>query len=530
MEPMSAFVILAFVALGFLAPFYGLCGIVAWNLLGDKSTAYLSVKVFGVPLFVTEATMAAVILSVVIGLVRRRAWSGIAGTFSGAWRALYANAAVSGLRGLAVYNPVRVVRDTALIYYSAFYHLTSHLVQSRRQLQVMAQILFWTVALKVALSLFSTLTHFPWNMFQPAAISIYCSCFIVAVCMMFPLIKGNWKIVPVAFVIIAFAEVIRWRVRSSWLGLIVFFVLFTASFRFFGIRWRHYATGVGLLALGFLFYLIGPSLAGVVPDWPKPVPVEVPAPESEPALPASPDLILNSLHSQPPVPVESVAPLQEASAELSSMFMGIESPNVSTRFCLWIDAAEEVVGVPFPFFSKFRRDLYNMHSDVRRLLASKTGPVILDKEIKGEIASVLANNRILRILNGVPFGKNFIPSRMFWRMWETNRYDPHNSHVAVFYRTGFIGFALYLFIVTAVFCRGVFFAYRTENEEGKLAMLSVLACFLVYFFHGMTDVVLENSYKGIMFWVLLGLIESVRRIYGAELLSPTEAGVSAAEK
>jgi hypothetical protein len=44
-------------------------------------------------------------------------------------------------------------------------------------------------------------------------------------------------------------------------------------------------------------------------------------------------------------------------------------------------------------------------------------------------------------------------------------------------------------------------------------MLAVMASFIFYFVHAMTDVVLENPYKGIPFWILLGLMEAIPRIY-----------------
>jgi hypothetical protein len=514
------------------------------------------------------------------------------------WWAFYINATISAVRGFFAYGAIRVIRDSALVYYSLFTHLTVRFIQSKTQLKTFGIILALAAFLKMEFCFLDYSLQLGLALFQSAAVSITIGCLLIASLSLIPLWQQTnaWWAVVTAF---ALSELIHWQTRSSWTGFFVFLIFWFISVFTLRVRLKQIMYGVVLLLVGFglhlsYYYYIFPqwiephisTMRKQTPPAPmilsqkswKPEaaapflirrskPVRRIVPKPTPALtqrpivstsPITPTInemttpVVGRAYAPPPVVATTIAielpkltetttqqttianlpvPVTNSSQmtthvllhqhsqarsevrKATSLFQGDRSPNVSTRICMTVDAIEEIFGVHLTYSSENIRDPYLISPDVRDYLEHRIGPIILDHEIKKPMAFWLVNNRILRILNGLPFGKNFIPVRMFWRMWETERYDPHDSHIAMLYRTGVIGFSIYFFLVITTFLRGFRFARQTPSEEGQCIMITVLGCILFHFVHSATDVTLENSYKGIIFWVLLGLVDVVRRLY-----------------
>lgn len=546
-------------------PFWGLCGILSWNLLADKNGAHLHATLFGVPLYVTELTIAAMVVSLAVRFFRKRGgWAQTMPSNALLWSAFYGNSLLSVARGATAYGAVRVFRDWALVYYSIFTHLTVVILDSKPRLKRFALILGLVVMMKIFLSALNNVFRLDWVFFQPAAVSLAFGCFLAAAWVLMPRWRNPQWVWASAFVV-AFAEFILWRVRSTWIAFAVLLLFLVASAIFMRLSYKQVLKGAGLSLLGVVFYLTAPLFAAQGVANPRSMIVRLGeirpfvdfkntfSPQyvgkfrdawnigslrglSQGEVPSKglPD---TKISVAPPVPVNSgvlakpVVPEdrgKEAVEELTSILDGLKSSNVLTRLFFWTDVVEEVFQVHLPVFEGHWEDKRQMTPLVRGVLEKKMGPIIMDHEVRAGIPYWLVNNHVLRALNGVPFGKNFIPSRVYSWLWETNRYDPHNSHLAVMYRTGVAGFFLYLALVFFYVLRAVAFARKTLEEEARLAMLATLGCFAVHFIHTVTDVTLENSYKGAFFWVLLGLMEVVRNLWplpaaSATALSPGEA-------
>jgi hypothetical protein len=239
------------------------------------------------------------------------------------------------------------------------------------------------------------------------------------------------------------------------------------------------------------------------------------------------------------------------SNEFSSMFAGKNSPNLMTRVAMWEDAIQEVIPAAGHVFDVFDRkelniflfgtekrpvkkqeivqyiskdntatDILNKYEETAmpKPVDSISTPVstsiptvipedIVEKKLsfRGRISAFVDNSKILKALFGIPFGKRFFPERI--SQWHhVNRYDPHNSLIAIFYRTGLIGFLFFFLIIGGIFRRAFTALKRTTQPKQKYVLLAVMSCAVYHIGHSMTDVTLENPFRGIPFWLLLGLV------------------------
>src|SRR6185436_16300471 len=94
-------------------------------ILGDRQGGHLHGLIGSLPIYITEAVLAALILRYFIVFFispgRRK-------LIEYPWVGFYAVAAFSAVRGLLLYRPLQVVRDSALVYYSFFTHLLQNLL------------------------------------------------------------------------------------------------------------------------------------------------------------------------------------------------------------------------------------------------------------------------------------------------------------------------------------------------------------------------------------------------------------------
>ena len=128
----------------------------------------------------------------------------------------------------------------------------------------------------------------------------------------------------------------------------------------------------------------------------------------------------------------------------------------------------------------------------------------LDHELN-QFKSFIGENRILRMFFGVPFGHRFVPGRIAW-VHQVNRYDPHNSLIAILYRTGLVGFVSFLLLTGAAFWNALKSIKMATELDGKYVLFAVMSCLVYHLGHSLTDVTLENPFRGVLFWFLLGLM------------------------
>lgn len=506
-----------------LFPFAGLCGILAWNVMGTRWSAHFHVTALGVPLYVTEAVMVGILLHEVVRAVRlprpRGAgfWENKTDRFL--WCGFYASGALSFFRGLIAFKSLDVFRDTAIVYYSLFAHLARRVVDAPHKLKILGLVLAYVTAVKIFLGLLIGYTGGAADSLNAATLIA------VSFCTM-PLWQGRYKW---WFLVIAlcFAEIVKFRVRSSWTGLFAMLLFYAAASAYLRMGAGHLKrAGLTLLA-GLLLGLAtsgGPLLESFGVFYSKfrtsysttaerkPLPSDQ-APAESPGGPvetAGEEEFPSSENTQDGSSSWWTSKSRLILGEFGSFFAGLKSPNWATRLYFWLDVGEDVLGIRIPFFESHRKDLREMDLLFRKKLESNMGEIRLNSEVKRGLPHFLVNWRPVRALNGVPFGEKFVPPRLFWWM-TTTRFDPHNSHVAIFHRLGLVGFFFYVALIAVVFKRG--FAHLTSMQEGfpRYVMLGLLSGLVLHIVHSLTDVTLENSYKGALFWVLLGLTETVRR-------------------
>ncbi len=116
-------------------------------------------------------------------------------------------------------------------------------------------------------------------------------------------------------------------------------------------------------------------------------------------------------------------------------------------------------------------------------------------------------SRYVRTVLGIPFGYPFLPA--FGEGWlTTQRFDPHNSLIAWFYRTGLIGILSFGWVIFAALRRATVYSLRMKSAATPLDphILTASLCIVYCLGHSLTDVTLENPFKGVFLWIFLGIL------------------------
>jgi len=556
---MSELIVVFLFGISVASPFAGLCVLLSWLIWGDRAGTHIHLVIYGLPLYSAEAFL----LGSGIHFLMARYISPESESLrlkdlslSPSWLGFYTSGVLSALRGLAVYPTVSVLRDSAIIYYSIFCHLTSFLLGTEQRLRTLVYLLAAVVSAKSLFAFLDIHMELDLTSFQPAAISLYMGCFLIVSLFTAPLWlnrRTGWWLLMYTFVTVLFME---YLVRSSWMGLLIAFLFYAYSMRSYKLTLRQMHTwpmGV-MFVLGVVLSFYTPRLRfewptmssqstvskkehsiPQIPDESRPEAVAIaetfgrpkptPPPPPPPLPPSVPPPLLqpqpvSSRMTPPSIQKAAVSPAKSPRrsvspvlSELKTFASGLQSPNVLTRFIFWTEITEEVFSVELPLFRAFLRNPYRMTPQYREALESLLGKFMLDDEIPSPRKKLLSTSPALRLVNGVPMGKPFIPKRIFWWLRETTRYDPHNSHLAILYRTGVVGFLCYSLILFLSLRRSHLYLQEAPHPKATLSMLATMACFLFYVVHALTDVTLENPYKGIPFWVLLGLLTAIPRIY-----------------
>jgi len=524
-------------------PFLGLCSILVLLILGDRSGAYLNINIAGIPFYVTELVIAGIIINLLIKLafaIKSKTLKLKISELHPLWYCFYGNSLISFIRGISAYKFLDVMRDFALIYYSVFTHITAYLVKDVKKIRFLGLLLGYTFAFKIIFSLLGIGIRISM---VGSANSLYIAFFIaVAFFTMQLWLKKYAYMLPILIIITAY--LFQQRVRAAWIAVAVYMLFFAFSTFRFKLEKKVIPISLAVLILGYTFSYIVPEgnllerFLGekiyfhyyLKPDQKiqpieKTVIPETPIPKT--ITPKSvPKEHLEQTVKIPYLPKEEIIKItfldrflsHEITREIRSLFMGISSPNVLTRLWLWTDIIEQVINYKVNFHLEKSMTLRQILAR-RGLVESRIGKVKFRHEVTEKVSHFLVNARYLRLLNGVPFGEKFVPSRIFWWMWDTKRYDPHNSHISVFYRTGILGLIIYLSLLSAVFLKAYCYTTKVKDLKVKIYMLSLLGCFIVHFVQSLTDITLENAYRGAIFWVVLGLMRSLRQIHPEK---PTE--------
>lgn len=119
---------------------------------------------------------------------------------------------------------------------------------------------------------------------------------------------------------------------------------------------------------------------------------------------------------------------------------------------------------------------------------------------------------------GWGFGRAFLSPTVEALGWEHGArdgwIDPHNSHLNIAYKTGIIGYLVFLLIMVKFLKRTMRFLLRMrEDNKTKLYIGALLTCSVNVLVLSLFAVVLEGPYMGSFLWIAVGLIVALENVY-----------------
>jgi hypothetical protein len=493
-----------------IAPGLGALGLIFGFSLADKLFALINIAdLVRLPLFITEPVLFILLIRAIIVSFRK----GELLTWPLSWRSPWFWFYVIGLYNVAVGaasgNIIEVVRDAAMVFYAVVAQITTVYVRDTRTIKRIYLTLLLGLCVRMVLQIFSPVFSCVSSAFGMYAAFVV----IIMVCTQSSCGRLKWAQAPLMAALLFFIALSL--VRSVWVGLFIAF-----------------------LYLGILLLITRRSIRDYL---------------RAPTLAAGFFIIsLFIMHRYSP------SSFQNVKSEFFSLFAGKNSPNVMTRLAMWEDAIQEVLPASSKILNILDRHILNpfyydgspdrpSDEELKRLQKRAShayhsaDPSATDILTKFEISSVsqkstkapeqpakpaeikhveeevsqsiqeVGSRKTMRTLFGVPFGQRFTPERIS-ALHQVNRYDPHNSLIAIFYRAGLIGFVLFIWIVVSVIRNSLKALKNTSNTENANIMISILTCIVYHIGHSLTDVTLENPFKGIPFWLLLGLAIAMTEI------------------
>lgn len=510
---------------------YGITAVLAGLLLLNRNFAYTHILLGNIPTYIMEYSM---LLWLISRLLRnpkaiQETWRNTPSLFRWCW-SLYVSIGVIGVaRGIFRYPTVSVVRDAALWYYSLVIWLLASSDYSEEETNHALRILCGAVILRGIISLVMRLgvsNSLPplWRG-QSAAESM-----VMSFALIFLLAFGQLRLtIPrVATGVIFCATIVIEMVRSAWTGLIAgLFALLVSVYKSLGfLRFvQRLLITTTLLILGTSAFITLTTKAVSFRD------AKAAAQHSKPSTPiASPPSTVPApapIVSDPGNPVATYRPVmsetkhsdpstmsQQLNREFFSIFKGRASNNAMTRFWMWRDAVSEVLSIGLFSGSLSKEEQAKYHLPKSAL--QETTPIIhipigaegfpqreIALQVEGPVNSA---ERWVKRLFGIASGKSFLPPEVIWILNSPFRYEPHNSFVDIFYRSGVLGFAAFtgLLIAVGVMIRRLHIRITSAPETLWISALS--ACLAYSLMHALTDNVLENPFKGIWFWLFIGMI------------------------
>jgi len=544
--------------------FYGVLFFLSGLFLLDRNFAYIHITFYGFPIYLVEFCL----ILWALCLVYRKpafimsAWRSLPVNFRWFWSLYLAMGCISLAKGVNHYPLARVMRDSALVYYSLGILLIMALDLSFEKLRIV-MITLASCALAKALADCLSHAYLPvgfatFFLGQPAAVSLLLGMALLSYAAINKLCISSLR--AYGWLVLLSSAILTDAVRSTWTGICVA-VLVLIGLLCFQLPLRTIVKRVcvlgALIGLGSVTVLklmslnfqkpskLQPTFTTPVPA-PTPTPTPISQPIAKPVAPPSPkpmvqrppplpivspvptSVVTPALPNVPAVvkPAEPERPLDRALKKFTSFAQGRQSPNVMTRLLMWEDAIDEVfsVGLFSPTLSekdltryKIRWDETERRNHVWKIRVSARNlsdyAVYIHVVENNDIPPTTLLSEITRALTGLPFGKMFLPPQIVWDVDAINRYDPHNELIAILYRLGLLGLMSFLGLV-AVTWRWCYTYLKGNSlkEHSRTILLAAAVCTVCHVVHSLTDNTLENAFKGLWFWFLIGIIFAVPRL------------------
>ncbi len=490
-------------ALTAIFPPLGALGLLLGYALADRTFSFFYMPVFSIPIFISEMVLGLMILNLCIRqplLLKVKAIP-----WKSPWLWFVLLSLINLLRGLAESNFVLVVRDAAIAYYAVITWLALNYAKDKKAVYA----IFWAL---LGGLIFQQMYRWEalWKdgeFISTPSTGMYCAILILgALCAYSQWKKWRWGLYAIfcyLFMTIAASEI-----RTVWVAL-----LLAAAFATWG-TWKLQIN----TKLPLRFALLAAMSMALL-------------------------CIYYGLYHP--------ANLKSLRKEVGSFYLGRDSPNVMTRIAMWEDAMESVFPPIAPVFRAFDRrvldpwlGLSGENANLRYSLQnptnyvpSKSGTAIIESvtlKIQNTPATMSSTTQAhadvqrstttssataapppkshswIKALIGVPFGEKFIPTRVSY-VHKTDRYDPHNSIIALGYRLGSLGLLVFVVLIWLEMKKAYQFAKTTNDIQSKELVLACMTGVIYHLGHSLTDVTLENSFKGGILWLLLGLLMTLRR-------------------
>lgn len=464
------------------------------TILQDKNFVHLSLTVGNIPFYITELL---IFLSIIfLALSGRLEVPRLHA--KGLLVLLAITFFFSMLRGFLIYGLQQPVRDGMILGYAVVVWIAycwrvhaMNLSSSFRK----ALFVLLIVALAARYIVHMGNLLFKWDIpLQPASTAMYLSAVLIALRVFW----GEQLKLITSLQVLIIALLIILSVRTAWLcwAIILIATLFLNRWKLLFPRWA-----------SFVFRLVPVGLVvGLALAYSNPVELFYPT--------------LADLRSM-------VAPTPKLA--------GYTWGSVRTRYWMWQDALAEVVtAAPPPNDAaayKVRHDEkgkaimgpYIPDGGLPRVVDKPAG-VIANPELQrradadpltSKTAVITSNNEKMAVditrhpgvtlMFGYPMGKPFIPERV--KNWmDEKRFDPHNSFIAILYRTGCVGLGSFI-VWILLLLRNVWGRLSNTPQTIHEPLMTSAFLFILYLLiHMQTDVLLESPYKGVYFWIAIGLL------------------------
>ncbi|MFA5974891.1 MAG: hypothetical protein WC859_01845 [Elusimicrobiota bacterium] len=524
---------------------YGILFLLIGYLLANREFAYLHISIGTVPVYITEFALLLWTLRIFgrqltnPGSYRTALPTPVRWT----WGLFLGVGCVSFYWGVLHFPILNVLRDSALVYYSVAILLVSRTPLTRRRLDGILKIGAIAAllnALRICLPVAVPHLQLTSSLMQGAGSSLGLSLALLSLLAIRQMTVTNLK--DTLWSIIIFSAILSELVRSAWTGFacgFCFLALMLMRLNSFTPIALHSLRTITVIAGGSMLLLWSLPKLGQRPSIPS---AATPLASTPPAstLPASTPPAFVPPASTPPASVppaftppatvpRQVLIVQKAEHRVVDVFDELStftdignSPNVITRFLMWQDAIEEVFSIGLFSNHLHRKDLthYKLPAHLKRskgpeVLIEPAGDGLSDKKIvlhlvpSNETPDVSFKHqlhRTARILLGIPFGKLYLPPQVVWWLNSPRRYDPHNSWIAILYRLGIIGLLAFILLQGWVL-RGITQRlFSSRQDPWIFSRLLLVGAGIVYVLvHMITDNTLENAFKGIFLWILIGL-------------------------
>lgn len=117
-------------------------------------------------------------------------------------------------------------------------------------------------------------------------------------------------------------------------------------------------------------------------------------------------------------------------------------------------------------------------------------------------------------LLGNGFGRKFTVARLSELGWDNGHgngwVDSHNSYIAIFFRAGIIGLAIFLWLIFSILLDGIKMLKKSNDEKIYFWLLSSICCVCYILVTTFFMPAINIPFMGIFLWIFLGIIVSIK--------------------